>query len=364
LSGGLDYMRGRDYVVSTGQFASNDPLGLNGGDTNVRRYVSNNPTTFTDPTGEFLLDRFVVGISQIIGGALGALSGAAFVVATDGIGAYPGYIVYTEGVYGFVTGIENVYDAFDDKDIELPGGLAEGITSFGGENAQMIGKYADTLTSIINLHNFTDLGDLLSKSAGLPSLAQDFLKEVSDFFKSLFPPVPATPKGTGTSGTVDPQDPNALVGPAGYGSQGYIDPTGSLPYTIDFENDGSAAAQDVTVTEQLDSNLDWSTFQLGSFGFGPVNVTVPAGLTQYQTVVSYKNTDSSSLNVQVMLNFNVATGLLTVDFVSLDPLTGQAPTGVFDGFLFPASQNLLDSEGYVQYIVQPIADLSTGTARW
>ena len=144
-----------------------------------------------------------------------------------------------------------------------------------------------------------------------------------------------TPGPNGNTNTVNPQDPNALVGPAGYGTQGFIQPTGTLPYTVDFENDGSAAAQDVTVTEQLDPNLDWSTFQLGSFGFGPVNVTIPAGLTQYQTTVSYQNTDGSSLNVQVALDFNVATGLLTVTFISLDPLTGQAPTGVFDGFLYP-----------------------------
>ncbi len=49
-----------------------------------------------------------------------------------------------------------------------------------------------------------------------------------------------------------PHDPNALIGPAGYGTQGFIQPIGPLPYTVDFENDGSVAAQDVTVTEQLE----------------------------------------------------------------------------------------------------------------
>ena len=155
-------------------------------------------------------------------------------------------------------------------------------------------------------------------------------------------------------------DPNALIGPAGYGTQGFIQPTGAWPYTVDFENDGSVAAQDVTVTEQLDPNLDWSTFQLGSFGFGPVNVTIPAGLTQYQTTVAYQNSDGSSLNVQVALDFNVQTGLLTVTFTSLDPLTGQAPTGVFDGFLPPDNSSGI-GEGYVQYTVQPKAGLTTGT---
>ena len=157
------------------------------------------------------------------------------------------------------------------------------------------------------------------------------------------------------------KDPNALIGPAGYGTQGFIQPTGNLPYTVDFENDGSVAAQDVTVTEQLDPNLDWSTFQLGSFGFGPVNVTVPAGLTQYQTTVAYQNTDGSALNVLVALDFNVQTGLLTVTFISLDPLTGQAPTGVFDGFLPPDNDSSGVGEGYVQYTIQPKAGLATGT---
>jgi uncharacterized repeat protein (TIGR01451 family) len=158
---------------------------------------------------------------------------------------------------------------------------------------------------------------------------------------------------------VNPQDPNNLIGPAGYGTQGFIQPSGTWAYTVDFENDGTAAAQDVTATEQLDTNLDWSTFQLGSFGFGSMDVTIPAGLTQYQTTVAYQNTDGSSLNVQVALDFNVQTGLLTVTFTSLDPATGQTPAGVFDGFLPPDNSSGI-GEGFVQYTVQPNAGLATG----
>ena len=44
-------MRARDYTPATGQFLSNDPIGLAGGDTNVRRYVDNYPTALTDPSG-------------------------------------------------------------------------------------------------------------------------------------------------------------------------------------------------------------------------------------------------------------------------------------------------------------------------
>ena len=45
-------------------------------------------------------------------------------------------------------------------------------------------------------------------------------------------------------------DPNALVGPGGYGPQNFIQATAAVSFTIDFENDGSVAAQDVTLTEQ------------------------------------------------------------------------------------------------------------------
>ena len=42
------------------------------------------------------------------------------------------------------------------------------------------------------------------------------------------------------------------IGPAGFSTENFIQPTRTLPYTVEFENDGSVAAQDVTVTEQLD----------------------------------------------------------------------------------------------------------------
>jgi uncharacterized repeat protein (TIGR01451 family) len=138
-------------------------------------------------------------------------------------------------------------------------------------------------------------------------------------------------------------------------------PNGTWPYTVQFENDGTAAALAVTVTEQLDPNLDWSTFQLGSFGFGSVNVAVPAGLTQYQTTIAYQNADGTALNVKISLNFNVQTGLLTVTLASIDPATGQAPTGALDGFLPPDNSSHV-GEGYVQYTVQPKANLPGGTA--
>ena len=60
-------MRARDYTPATGQFLSNDPIGLNGGDTDVRRYAGNDPVEYVDPVGE--------GVYSAARAALGAAAG-------------------------------------------------------------------------------------------------------------------------------------------------------------------------------------------------------------------------------------------------------------------------------------------------
>ena len=50
---GLMYYRARYFDPANGTFVSEDPLGFDAGDANVYRYVFNNPTNFTDPSGNF-----------------------------------------------------------------------------------------------------------------------------------------------------------------------------------------------------------------------------------------------------------------------------------------------------------------------
>jgi RHS repeat-associated protein len=50
-SANLLNMRAREYSPVTGQFLSNDPINILGGDANVRRYVQNNPLATSDPLG-------------------------------------------------------------------------------------------------------------------------------------------------------------------------------------------------------------------------------------------------------------------------------------------------------------------------
>ena len=50
---GLDYDQARNYISLSGRFVSQDPIGFLGGDPDLYRYVGNNPTSDTDPSGLF-----------------------------------------------------------------------------------------------------------------------------------------------------------------------------------------------------------------------------------------------------------------------------------------------------------------------
>ncbi len=349
IGSNLFSMRARDYAPEMGQFLSNDALGLRGGDTNIRRYVANRAIADSDPTG--LSDE----------GPKPVEAADAF-VASLGAGLEAAANVYMLGAqYGdSLTGVPALTNSAAFSNLAETAGKA-GVLIDGVEIGMDLYKkeYLDLLHD-----SAQTLADLLSAIPQLRFLGTG-VKAWDYFTKGLF----NSPEFQGFLNKIAPgsfpnvtsQDPNALIGPAGFGTQDFIRPSGNLTYTIDFENDGNVAAQDVTVTQQFDPNLDWSTFQLGSIGFGSIRVSVPPGLTDYQTTVAYRNVDGSSLNVLVAVDFNVQTGLLTVTFTSLDPLTGQAPTGVTDGFLPPDNSTGI-GEGYVQYTIQAKSGLATGLA--
>ena len=82
LESGLDYYRARYYDSNVGRFISVDPMGFGAGDTNLYRYVGNNSTNATDPSGMLSLDdvgnyaygglentdKFVAGFADLVTG--------------------------------------------------------------------------------------------------------------------------------------------------------------------------------------------------------------------------------------------------------------------------------------------------------
>lgn len=183
--------------------------------------------------------------------------------------------------------------------------------------------------------------------------------------RPVFPPPPNGGDGGGTGGTSSGSfDPNDIVGYAGFGSQRFVTTQQTLPYTVRFENDpvrATAPALDVVITHQLDTNLDWSTFQLGALGFGDEVIEVPAGVQVFQTTVAYRNADTSPLTVTVDARLDLATGVVTWTFRSIDPATGLSPDAVTAGFL-PPNDVTHRGEGFVTFTVQPRTNLATGMA--
>ncbi len=163
-----------------------------------------------------------------------------------------------------------------------------------------------------------------------------------------------------------PRDPNDKHGPTGYdsdpntpGIQGNFIQFGSMPFEVEFENIGEIAAQLVVVTDQLSANLDWNTFTFNSFGFSNRVFQVPAGFSHYEDTIDLRP-DGIALLVPVILDLNKQTGLVTVTFNTIDPLTGAPPDG-FAGFL-PVNDATHAGEGFFTYTVTPKATgLFSGT---
>ena len=152
-----------------------------------------------------------------------------------------------------------------------------------------------------------------------------------------------------------------MDGPAGYGTQKFVADSASLPYQINFENDPSATApaQRVDISDPLDPNLDWSTFQLAAVGFGSTYITIPAGLQYYDTTVSTTE-NGQTFNVVISLNLNPATGVFTASFQSIDPSTDLPPASLPTGFL-PPKDGSGRGIGFFSFTVGPKTGLATGT---
>src|SRR5262249_44340104 len=165
---------------------------------------------------------------------------------------------------------------------------------------------------------------------------------------------------TATTIRIGPHDPNELFGPGGFGPQQFVQPNALFPYIVYFENDphATAPAQQVVVTEQLDPNLDWSTFELRTSGFGDVRVQIPSGRQVYHTRLDERA--SLGLFIDFDASFNPVTGVVTWTLTSLDPATLDIPIDVLSGFL-PPDDATGRGQGFVTYFIRPKAQAPTGT---
>jgi hypothetical protein len=160
----------------------------------------------------------------------------------------------------------------------------------------------------------------------------------------------------------DSHDPNDILGPVGFSDQRWVVPDANFDYTILFENDARAAAsaQLITISQTLNSKLDWSTFALGPIQFANHDVIVPAGLTVYHTQVDLRP-EGTNLLVDIQASFDRDTGLAEWVFTGIDPATGELTEHVLDGFLPPNDPETHVGEGSVSYSITPKSDLPSNT---
>jgi uncharacterized repeat protein (TIGR01451 family) len=172
-------------------------------------------------------------------------------------------------------------------------------------------------------------------------------------------PDPTEPEDEQEVDTDSSWDPNDKL-TIGYGPMGFVDSETTILYTIRFENviTATAAAQQVTISDPLPASLDWATVELVAIAFNDVNLILPPGRSQYQTV-AHVGTDPYPVLVQAAMD--MGTGTLTWLMHSFDPVTGELPEDPLAGFL-PPNDETGRGEGYVIFEVRPFAGLADGTS--
>jgi RHS repeat-associated protein len=155
--------------------------------------------------------------------------------------------------------------------------------------------------------------------------------------------------------------PNTLINPDGLGSQHYLTAGAVIPYTIRFANNaaaGTTPVAQVTITQTLDTDLDFNTFTLQDFGFGAITIDVPNGAQNYSQRIDLRTTRGVFVDVNAAIE--TSTGVVTWTFTAIDPATGNAADSATQGFLPPNDQNGVGS-GFIGYSVQPKANSANNT---
>jgi subtilase family serine protease len=158
-------------------------------------------------------------------------------------------------------------------------------------------------------------------------------------------------------------DPNEKQSPAGFGEERFVPRREPIPYTVLFENMPSAQAhaRQVVITDQLDPDLDWRTFEVGTISFrgGRYMVDAPPGQRFFQTEVQMREEDGG-LRVQILAGVDITTGQVTFRLTAIDPQTGEPPISPLLGIL-PPNNEQREGEGFVTFRVKPKRTVETGT---
>ncbi|NCC59761.1 MAG: DUF11 domain-containing protein, partial [Verrucomicrobiae bacterium] len=380
---GIHYMRARYYSANLGRFFSEDPLGMSSGDPNLYNYAMNNPLMQIDPSGE------VVPLVILAWGAVGAVVGGTTYVITTGItgetrtfGKFAGAVVggafggaaapvvagaglTTAAAYG--TGVlmgagsnslgvltSNAIDGTNDS---LDSSMAYTlIPSIPGDNGGVTQAAAQIFYTGV-----TSGGNTVSTPPRPNQITQNIDNIIDGTGSDAWENASTLGELYGFGRTVaNSVDPNEKDGPGGVGTQGFIQPLITFPYTVHFENmtNATAPAQVVTIKDQLDRNLATSTFAFTEFGFGDLRLalTPEDNPRDFYRAVPYTYNDVEFI-VEIIGSISEE-GLIEIGFYSIDE--SGLPLPVEIGFLPPEDGTGL-GQGFFSYTVDPLKGLPTGT---
>jgi uncharacterized repeat protein (TIGR01451 family) len=169
---------------------------------------------------------------------------------------------------------------------------------------------------------------------------------------------------TPASDQVFPLDPNEKAATPGAGPRHLVRAGTRLFYAVSFENvsTASAPAQEVFVTDSLDSSLDLSTLELVDAGWGATTVAAPEGARAFHArtaITDHRPGDLRPWWVDLDVRES-SPGRLAFTFRTLDPATGGLPADALAGFL-PPEDGSGRGKGSVLFSVRTKTNLSPGT---
>ena len=354
---GLRFMRARYYEPNTGRFLQIDPIGYDGG-SNLYAYVKNNPSNYIDPEGELVI---TTGTLLTIGAISTAIALTRFFWHAAQMGKR-GNINHSIAMQRWAdeamktNDYNKIMHAYTYSMIETNRKLRTGLRDAARASEIIAGESIDEMAGGIPV-------------SFIASPTYEALEKIDS------PNVPDKIINREASGSVGSVDPNTKIGPVGFGSSGFIKSDQTMVYTVYFENepDATAAALEVQVTDQLDPNLDWTTFELLGIGFGEHQVIVPKGMTHYDTSLdidgwTYNDDEGwhmgeTPLIVDVNADIDIPTGKVMCNIRGYDPDTGWEPEDAYAGFLPPDDPDDITGrgEGYVTFLIRPKIGLATGT---
>ena len=377
---GLDFMRARYYSPTEGGFIGIDPIGIKGG-LNVYAYTGNSPTMFSDPLGLFCTSQALDGAFNIVGGIAG-LAGAAAISATMPASlAVLATVGIVSSAYSFAVGTAQIAGAASDQNIGISGGLfsdifssladkdnKDGLGALGGMLDIAASVFGGRVPSTITNKSLQTASNLINVSGNTKSAFDNWFS----FFKKLNgldydpcePPSPPSPNKPVLPPVdikvVVPRDPNDILGPQGFGDDHWVKAGTPLGYTIRFENQASATApaQQVTITQNLDTDLDLRSFRLGDFGWGDIVIDVPDNRAFFSERLDL--TADKGFLLDVLAGIDVTKGQIFWTLTTIDPNTGAPPSDPLLGFLPPNNDNGV-GDGFVQYSIKPSTTATTGT---